>query len=62
MTLQYTFSCDGAWDDGKMPCRGSLPAGTTYESTALATAREAGWSLDWNADYCPAHTRKRDAE
>lgn len=57
MTLQLTLSCDGTWDDGRMPCRGALPTNTALLPTALIVANEAGWHIGRHGDLCPAHVK-----
>ena len=61
MSLVLTVSCDGYFDDGRMPCRGALSAHHTVplmdELRAKATA--GGWELTVDGDYCPAHARIR---
>lgn len=61
MTLQFVFSCDGTFDDGKLACRAALPTRTTIESTAVMLAREAGWSIEWDRDLCASHVRLLEA-
>lgn len=58
MTARIVISCDGAWDDGRMPCRASLPTRRTNAATATGDAIGRGWR--WHSDgrhLCPAHAR-----
>lgn len=62
MTARVVISCDGTWDDGRMPCRGAFPTGSTVSTVARALAADAGWT--WRpgrGDLCPAHTRIEEA-
>lgn len=59
MTARIVVSCDGTWDDGRMPCRGAYPADSDHRGTAIGKAYRAGW--DYVAavgDLCPAHARQ----
>lgn len=58
MTLQLTLSCNGTWDDGKMPCRATLPTRTVLPATAGLVATESGWHIGAYGDLCPAHVRR----
>lgn len=59
MTVHTVISCNGYWDNGRMPCRGSLTTGSAQGGQAArVVAARAGWS--WQpprGDLCPAHTR-----
>lgn len=69
MTALTVISCDGSWDQGRMPCRGAYPTRETIAQLALDDARDAGWSLacdraltdyenrDDAGDLCPARAR-----
>lgn len=60
MSLVLTVSCDGDWDDGRMPCGGALSAHRTVPllDELRANAAREGWALTVDGDYCPAHARK----
>lgn len=59
MAVVALVTCSGAWDAGRMPCRGAFPArGPVTRPEARSQARAAGWSFTPDgADLCPAHTR-----
>jgi hypothetical protein len=73
MSDRIAISCDGTFDDGRMPCRASISFRAALYATvanddltdryaARIAAFEQGWSEDGGYDYCPAHTRSRRAE
>ena len=57
MTATLIIACQGVWDDGKLPCRGSFSAHTVYADETRARAAAAGWQVG-DVDLCPAHARK----
>lgn len=73
MTARVTLSCDGAFDDGRMPCRGATafdPATLdVVDLVDLGDVDDAAEVRDWSSTrtagatrhYCPAHTRRRAA-
>lgn len=60
MTARIVVSCDGAWDDGRMPCRAAFPSRWRAEHRARGEALAAGWTTDMTAtvDLCPACSRQ----
>ena len=60
MSLVVSATCDGTWDDGRMPCRGAISAHRTVPLMAelREKATAAGWLLTPDGDYCPAHARQ----
>jgi hypothetical protein len=58
MSVTVVVSCNGAWDKGRMPCRGAFPATRALSfGSAVKDAIAAGWSETRNGHLCPAHTR-----
>lgn len=63
MTARIVVSCDGTWDEGRMPCRGAYPCSDDNPDTAPDEAAAHGWRiapyavLDDLGDLCPAHVR-----
>jgi hypothetical protein len=67
MTAVLVLSCDGSWDDGRMPCRGALPLGTVGVGQGRYEAARQGWTSNARAfaprdfrpvDLCPACSRR----
>lgn len=56
MSAKIVISCDGVWDDGKMPCRAFLPTRETDQDVARIESLSIGWTTDFAADLdlCPA--------
>lgn len=58
MSARVVVSCDGYWDDGRMPCRGAYPAASDHRPTAIGQAWRHGWEyVPGVSDLCPAHAR-----
>lgn len=60
MSVHTVITCNGYWDGGRMPCRGSFPVDLLRRSDPYDDARRAGWAATEEAgepDLCPAHTR-----
>lgn len=63
MTLIVTLSCNGTFDEGRMPCRGARhfhreldePGPPIPLDVIRVKAAAAGWELSLDGDYCPAH-------
>lgn len=59
MSVPIVVSCDRAWDDGRMPCRGAYPTTAPTLGHARLLAMRAGWRTSpADGDLCPAHTRR----
>ena len=58
MSVHTVVACNGYWDQGRMPCRGSVTTGAVGGQAAREVAARSGWT--WQpplGDLCPAHTR-----
>jgi hypothetical protein len=62
VSLVVTASCDGSWDEGRMPCRGAISAhhDVPLMDELRAKAQAAGWALTVDGDFCPAHARTQE--
>lgn len=57
MTALIVIACDGAWDQDRMPCRGTYPTTAPTPGDARLEAARADWRTSDGGDLCPAHAR-----